>query len=65
LRVYSDFLEMGLFAPRVVPFSRLAGVEVRGSALMGRRQYIEIERGGTHQLRLKDPEYVARLLHRT
>jgi hypothetical protein len=63
LRIYVDFLVIGLFAPHVIPFSRLARVEVRGGPLMGRRLCIEIEGGGTYQLRVANPDNVARLLH--
>jgi hypothetical protein len=65
LRVYTDFLVIAHFAPHVIPFNRLARVEVRGSALLGQRLYLEIERGGTYQLSVRNPEDVARLLRRT
>jgi hypothetical protein len=60
LRVYTDFLVIALFTPHVIPFDRLARVEVRGSSLLGRRLYLEIERGGTYQLSVRNPEDVAR-----
>jgi len=64
LSIYKNFLVIAVISPSVIPFTQLARAEVR-AGLFGRRLFIELRRGTTYQLSVRDPESVVRLLQHT
>ena len=61
LSIYKNFLVIAVISPSVIPFTQLARAEVR-AGLFGRRLFIELRRGTTYQLSVREPESVVRLL---
>ena len=64
LSIYTDFLVVAFLTPHVIPFKELKQVEVSGGTF-GRQLHLRLNSGATYQLSVKNPENVAKLLHRT